>query len=299
MCYNPNMQLQILRMAEIVKKQGGVYIAPPRQAEQSLVLAKGTITELFWSYYERNHVLCFSPNSSPQELPQNADFQKLDSPFDVFSIEILGSNITVARPGDNSWDTVCLLIAEAKIPFPTADGGYWAFALLNVNGAEIVVAHLCFNNKLDQEVSVVHVDGHPFEASNSLMEIIQVYIGRLNSEKAGEQKVNERIKVRNSQGENVIHKIKRVIHIVPGSNTKSYTESKGLKLDFSHRWFVRGHWMHYWMDEAQTIPDRTKIGKNRHGEYVEIGRTWRSEYVKGPDDKVLVKKVRVIKPEAE
>lgn len=59
------------------------------------------------------------------------------------------------------------------------------------------------------------------------------------------------------------------------------------QLDFSHRFEVRGHWR----------KTTGSIGKNREGEYVVQGYTWVKAHVKGPEDKPVIKKTRIIKGE--
>ena len=52
--------------------------------------------------------------------------------------------------------------------------------------------------------------------------------------------------------------------------------------EYSHRWEVRGHWR------------KTKmLGKDPEGNLIE-GKTWIRDHVRGPVDKVLIKKVRVL-----
>ena len=61
--------------------------------------------------------------------------------------------------------------------------------------------------------------------------------------------------------------------------------SRGV-IDWTHRWEVMGHWR------------KCKgIGKDREGVYCEPNATWIKEYVKGPEDAELIKKVRIIKGE--
>lgn len=62
----------------------------------------------------------------------------------------------------------------------------------------------------------------------------------------------------------------------------SYVGSK--KVIWSHRWMVRGHWV--------KLPGR--IGKDRTGEYCVDGFTWRKDHVKGPEDRALIAKTRIV-----
>lgn len=66
---------------------------------------------------------------------------------------------------------------------------------------------------------------------------------------------------------------------------RTYVGSK--QLDFSHRFEVRGHWR----------KTTGVLGKNREGEYVVQGYTWVKAHIKGPEDKPVIKKTRIIKGE--
>jgi hypothetical protein len=83
----------------------------------------------------------------------------------------------------------------------------------------------------------------------------------------------------------MIHKIRKLVHILPKNATdsdKQIVENLAATIDWTHRWQVRGHWRRV-----------TGIGKNRAGEYVVSGYTYVSEYEKGPEDAPLIKKTRL------
>lgn len=94
-------------------------------------------------------------------------------------------------------------------------------------------------------------------------------------------RTNDRVKVR-INGVNQIHKIKDVVVLFPKEEEKN-SIYKGLQIDWSHRWEVRGHWRKV-----------SGIGKNRNGDYVIPQHTWVKDFVKGPENKVLIKKKRVL-----
>lgn len=64
---------------------------------------------------------------------------------------------------------------------------------------------------------------------------------------------------------------------------KNYQELTGNHIDFSHRFEVMGHWRRC-----------NRIGLDQYGNRTEIGRTWVNQFVKGPEDKPLIKKTRAI-----
>lgn len=80
------------------------------------------------------------------------------------------------------------------------------------------------------------------------------------------------------------HEINQIIHVVPKKRKKeSTTPLFGGVIDWSHRWEVRGHWR------------KTEgLGKDRAGLYCVSGFTWVKEHEKGPEERPLVKKIRVI-----
>jgi len=119
--------------------------------------------------------------------------------------------------------------------------------------------------------------------------MVKFLVGELNKKtvKKGSIKTNERLKFKNRNGEKVIRKIKNVIYI--GGSAKSNRETERFfEVDWSYRWEVRGHW-------RELKP--TSIGKDRDGNYNVVGHTWVSDFVKGPEDKPLMKKTRVVSNE--
>ncbi|MGE3608034.1 MAG: hypothetical protein AB7I27_00500 [Bacteriovoracaceae bacterium] len=78
------------------------------------------------------------------------------------------------------------------------------------------------------------------------------------------------------------HQIRRIVRIVPRNSKQEVKPimNKG-KIDFSHRWEVRGHWRKV-----------AGIGKDREGKYGVNGITWVKECVKGPEHRPIIKKIR-------
>lgn len=97
----------------------------------------------------------------------------------------------------------------------------------------------------------------------------------------GSENVN--IRFRTGHGENrQSGKIKSVIHVRLKSGKGNYTSGTS-NIEWSHRWEVRGHWR------------KTQgVGKDREGAYNTQGFTWVIPHEKGPEEKDLVKKIRVV-----
>lgn len=70
----------------------------------------------------------------------------------------------------------------------------------------------------------------------------------------------------------------------------------------SHRFDVCGHWMMLpnlknpeFDKDGNKLPDLTRIGKNRAGDYCVNGYTWKNPHVRGDDSLPYVKKTRIVK----
>jgi hypothetical protein len=91
-------------------------------------------------------------------------------------------------------------------------------------------------------------------------------------------------------------KINTIIRVI-AKDRRSVTKPLVAKeINWTHRWLVRGHWVTFWQDDAKTLVDYSKIGKDRSGEYYVKGYTWRVEHEKGPDEAPLIaNKTRIVK----
>ena len=98
--------------------------------------------------------------------------------------------------------------------------------------------------------------------------IVQAFMDRLAREEEGLVSVNERIRTRHG-GINKITKIKNYVLVCP-KKERVEIETKGLKINWSHSWHVRGHW--------RTVE---KIGHDREGNPISNGFTWVKNHVKG------------------
>lgn len=97
----------------------------------------------------------------------------------------------------------------------------------------------------------------------------------------GSENVNYRFRV--GKGKNrQASKIKSVVHVrLKRKIHNNYLP--GRDVDWSHRWEVRGHWRRI-----------QGIGKDREGNYNIKGFTWVSAHEKGPEEKDLVRKIRLV-----
>lgn len=99
----------------------------------------------------------------------------------------------------------------------------------------------------------------------------------------GVQRSHEKVKYKQG-GENKFLRIKRIVYVYPHRETPDHKRTASeRRLEFSHRFQVRGHWRKI-----------AGIGKNRADEYVVSGYTYVREHEKGPEHMPVIKKTRVV-----
>jgi hypothetical protein len=212
--------------------------------------------------------------------------EQLDAPFPVFSIEMQTKPIVrLVSPSGGTSNVHCVMVAElssnqisTELVMRAADEAS--------SPALFVVFCLVDRLKGGKHVMLFRVSE---DHNRRIYDLVRSNLDRLAADKDGVEEVPDVVML--PAGKNGTkkkpHPIRRIFHVVPRNMYKRYGLGPGREIDWTHRWSVRGHWVHF--------TDKAKVGKNRAGEYVERGRTWRSEHEKGPEDKVLVKKTRLVK----
>lgn len=197
--------------------------------------------------------------------------QKLDAPFPVFSIEAVGSDplmsCTFADVGDGHGikivDVWCLIIVERS---GEIDCDY--FSLVTGRGRE-----------REPVVS--------FHRGDMFHEGVALYLERLGAEACGVEDVHDGVvQMRSADGKKKRTVSRPRMFVVCKPQQRTAKEYTSRKIDWSHRFSVRGHWVR--------LASPTAIGKDREGNYAERGRTWRIAHVKGPEDKPLFQKTRIV-----
>jgi hypothetical protein len=128
-----------------------------------------------------------------------------------------------------------------------------------------------------------------------MLEIIDTLISLLSKEKTWKSQAKNTITAprlnRKKQAKTKSSKIKipkSCIYIVgkkpKGTVVNGNLSKNPVEVEWSHQWMVRGHYR-----------DIDGIGKSPRGVYDQRGRTWVREHVKGPDDKILIEKHRMVK----
>ena len=120
------------------------------------------------------------------------------------------------------------------------------------------------------------------EAYKLYMTATKVMCNFINSKdvKMGQSKTNIRFKHKKTG----LVKIKKLVHISRIEKGKPCVGGS-FQVDWSHRWEVRGHW--------RSIACG-KVGKDQNQNYNVNGLTWVKSHSKGPEEKDMVKKIRVV-----
>ncbi len=177
------------------------------------------------------------------------------APFKVFSYEMLTGPITPPREiFERNLSIWCVMCIE-QIP------GKFKFLIL-----------------LDSNV------GSAVLRTNSCGALTDELLKRFNTEAVGVESCRTSIKLGAGKIKRQI-RIRRIVHVRPKSVARKYIAEGGVKINFSHRFFVRGHWRNL----AQG-----KLGKDRTGDYCVTGHTWVTECEKGPESAPLIKKTRIV-----
>jgi hypothetical protein len=194
--------------------------------------------------------------SNCQELGQ------MDAPFRVFSIEIGGKSLIgsldMSGSGAPPLSYSCIMAVEYE---PRR--------------------YLYFSN---MGVIVENKWQHRVVCMTGLEDLVQPFIDRLNRSETGVQRVGLRIKVGSASKKEVVE-IRKITYVSPTRYMPNSQSVSSAPIDWSHRWFVRGHWRKI---------EENALGKDRAGDYCVHGNTWVKEHEKGNPNKELIHKVRLV-----
>lgn len=180
------------------------------------------------------------------------------APFKYFSLEGFKSAINVIHDEDTGGVgyVYCICCIET-IP------NKWDFILLLEKGDIQKILHL---------------------KHEAYVKPINMMLDQIDKKSVHIVSTRDKIKI-NISGEKTNHFIKRYILI----SDKKYKIPEEIarvskKVDWSHQWLVRGHWR-----------EIEGIGKDRNGDYCIENFTWVKDHKKGPEEKQLIRKTRIIK----
>jgi hypothetical protein len=225
----------------------------------SYPLLRDTMLE---SYPDPNVVLLTGVRENLGTYDESQAPDVLDLPFETCVFEATDStlfNLPTANPDYKSQDIQVLFITELR-------EGY-GFIGMTSEGH--------FSWAVDPEKDTYKI----------FMTCAQSLLNFVNSRNTQIGQARERIKFKHKKFGSRF--IKKVVHMRP----KKYEEGfvafySGYPVDWSHRWEVRGH---------KRFIGEGKLGKDRNGNYTWKSYTWVKSHTKGPEDKDLVKKIRVAK----
>lgn len=255
----------------------------------------------FFDLAPLNEVFVFTRTMNvhgPEDLPDYV-FEPMDAPFPVFSIELTDGPIT-SSDGDpgavvRNAEIYCILVAEFEA---LARAAFKDPAIKvpddfkHITGDKILTFSYVRSTQFDgtYRYHVVYL-AVGRDTNTKMYDLIRVYLDRLQVEKDGMEEVPDVVMLPAGKGgrKKKPHAIRRVFHIMPKSRARTYSAPSGRTIDWTHRWVVRGHWVR--------LADANRVGKNRAGDYVERGRTWRNQHEKGPEDAPIVKKTRIVHTE--
>jgi len=235
----------------------------------------GSVADRLWLHAEDCRPILVDPNFKQEDM---VPIETLSLPFPYVYI---GSSLNSPISGFN--------VSEDHVPQPTddykADGSgvlIWSILLFEESPGKIDSATIwsrpgAHNNPL------IHISERGDGMELTYVRQIASYADRLlRRSSLGTERINLRIKSK-INGVSEFKKINRIIRICP----KGALQPKPLfssSIDWSHRWEVRGHWRKF-----------EGMGKDRLGHSRTVnGFTWVIPHVKGPEDKILVPKIRVV-----
>lgn len=167
---------------------------------------------------------------------------------------------------------------------------YHVYALVHYEETNAINILMCWCGTKGGEISKEMTEKlnftTPFQITieNSFNKAIVSMLEIIHNSDIGEQRFFKTVEFKTSSGK-IKHKIDSVIRIGKRSNTFSPLFGKPRVIDWSNRWWVRGHWRRLEAD---------KTGKDRSGEYIVKGFTWITEHLNGPEHAPIKTQVRII-----
>lgn len=214
----------------------------------------------------KNHMVSLIELSKSEFQPLSLPFQGIWVESSDVLMEYDYENIKIQFLG-------ALIVENEESPTPQ----YQIFSLIRPITGDLQINALNITKEKFESLSI-----HPF--SKGLYEFLRRLLEGIHDKSctSGISKIN--IKARVGVGsERRLLSIKKIIHITLKEDRKKYESENHIVIDWSHRWEVRGHW--------RTI---TGIGKDRFGNYNLFGMTWVKPFIKGPEEKQMISKVRII-----
>lgn len=263
---------KLLELIEVARRQGSIPAPNDSDSGAGFDRQSYSLDHLDRWIEQGIKPLVFTPDSdsvsaknAPDPVVNTKGLPIIDNaPFPLFSLEYAGSlNISFNETVEYAHEVPCIVAIENPI-----DPCSFVFLI-----------HAKAGNFLKRYEKVMLMP-QGYEG------IVQQMLTRFYGEQVGTIAGRQRIK-RLSPGKGK-HTIREVIFISPRRQSIYTNEGSGKTIDYSHRFAVRGHWRRV-----------SGIGKDRQGNYCIQGYTWVVDSIKGPEDKPLINKTRVITKETK
>lgn len=231
-------------------------------------------SEKLFKAAEKAEILIFYPTKEEKEgtkpIKAKSEETRIDCPYPVCSLELYHSGIRFSeeKPSQRLYN---LLVIENQ-----AEDMEEVYGLIHESRLGEKGFGLLYTNSRDK-------GGWCW-----VSQVINSMLERLQGSIEGQERVNRRAKLGTGKGKR-LHKIKRVVHVLP-KKQRDKVKSMGLgHIDFTHKFMRRGHWR-----VLEPIEGRERVGKDRLGKYTVKGKTWVTHTTVGDKRKNLVTKTRVI-----
>lgn len=256
----------LIEMIKLTKKQGKIPVLELSE-EDILDISKDFFpTGLLLDHLDELVPFVFSECSLVSKGNIFNVEDPIDAPFTIFSIEMLSDQpLNKMMPGDDSHSVALCIVCIEAMDYQTKKKAIVPILLVEYDG-----------DLIGQRYKMVCV-------CKTVIPLVKAYVDKINSQELGIEETNHRVRVGNNKRNKKIATIKKVVHVRPKSNRTTIIYGRR-EIDWTHRWFVRGHWRKI-----------NGLGKNRDGEYCVENRTWVKSCEKGPENAPLVKKTRFVK----
>jgi hypothetical protein len=230
----------------------------------------------FWTEtFEKAQIIVLNGFSNRMVVDTLDVKQELDLPFECCAFEAISDEgiVLAAEDYKDSEDIVGKLRSieiRSLVVRETAPREYSAIGMLrttSANGTQF--DHIRSWDRLGSEQKAVFA-------------FLRRFLEEMAHGEVGYEKVREKVKI--GRGNEKRHMtIRQVVRVMSRKEKESAKPAFSREIEWSHRFRVRGHWRKI-----------VGLGKDREGRYSVSNFTWVSDFVKGPEDKPLIEKVRVV-----
>ncbi len=223
------------------------------------------------------------------------DPMEVDWPYDVMHIEVKDAPWACLNcsQDDNGTTGVQgqyrtpIIILFSSILINRRTGCFWAVADKHLAACGTSINHsLVVTQWKGDDVGIKGAS----DMAKIMAGLCTLYLDKLAESKIWRTKSNATVKYRNRTGKKKHIKIPKPICYIVGKSGGGGGGSgpgSGVQMVWTHQWRCRGHW--------RTLSSSTSLGKDRNDVYNQWGRTWVSDHIRGPDDKPLVEKYKVVR----